>query len=100
MSHCNYTHSLVGFCSKCGWVHPETIDPSELAALRTQLAASAARVEELERALASRFNVTCQRCGGEFLLTIPSHVCGALSEAHCDLPSQPALSAAERKEGM
>lgn len=34
--------------------------------------------------------VTCQRCGGAFTLTIPSHVCRALSEAHEGLPSQPA----------
>lgn len=37
--------------------------------------------------------VTCQRCGGTFTLEIPSHECGALTEAHARLPSQPAPAA-------
>jgi hypothetical protein len=33
---CNYSHSLVGFCMKCGWSHT-AVDPERLAHLEAQV---------------------------------------------------------------
>jgi hypothetical protein len=43
---CNYSHSLVGFCMKCGWSHT-AVDPERLAHLEAQVTDLQTRNSEL-----------------------------------------------------